>query len=334
MTEPFFLRTLYCMNLSGIHHVTAVTADPAGNHAFYTKTLGLRLVKKTVNQDDVSAYHLFYADDDGTPGTDMTFFHWPHVNQSRVGPGNIDRTLFLIPKGSVDYWSERLRDYGAATAVEDAYDGAPVIRFNDPEGQRLGLLAIEPVPDDVSTVQDSQVPPEHQLRGFASVEIRVASNWPTTDFLPVYLDFERLSDSRTTDGESVYRYRSGSGVRGGASYGDIQLIVDNATGRRGAVGVGGVHHVAFRVPDRDTQDAVLAELSERGVPTSGLIDRFYFRSIYFREPGGVLFEIATDGPGFAVDEDKKSLGTELALPPFLESRRAEIESALIPLTTR
>ncbi len=321
------------MNLPGIHHVTAVTADPSLNHQFYTGTLGLRLVKKTVNQDDVSAYHLFYSDNDGSPGTDMTFFHWPHVSTARPGPGAIDRTLFLIPEASVEYWTDRLADCDLTSGREPAYNGATVLRFSDPEGQRLGLVTIDPVPDDVVPVSNTSVPSEHQLRGFASVEIRVAPEWPTSDFLTGYLQFDRLPDSRSSQNEPVYRFRTGSGARGGAAYGDVHLIEDAGATRRGTVGVGGVHHVAYRVPDTTTQDAVLSELNASGVPNSGLIDRFYFRSLYFREPGGVLFEIATDGPGFAVDEDAETLGENLALPPFLEHRRNEIEAGLVPLTT-
>lgn len=321
------------MNLPGIHHVTAVTADPTENYRFYTGTLGLRLVKKTVNQDDVSAYHLFYSDNDGSPGTDMTFFHWPHVSPARPGPGAIDRTLFLIPEASADYWQRRLADLTTSAGPEDAYNGATVLRFTDSEGQRLGLVTTASVPDDVTPVSGNEVPAEHQIRGFASVEIRIAQEWPTGDFLERHLSFSALSPSASVDHEIVYRYRTGSGVRGGAAYGDVHLIEDTRATRRGAVGVGGVHHVAYRVPDHETQDAVLSELSSSGIPTSGLVDRFYFRSVYFREPGGVLFEIATDGPGFAVDEDPHTLGTSLALPPFLESRRSEIEAGLIPLTT-
>ncbi|MFP4509431.1 MAG: ring-cleaving dioxygenase [Spirochaetaceae bacterium] len=321
------------MNLPGLHHVTAVTADPVKNYRFYTETLGLRLVKKTVNQDDISAYHLFYSDNEGSPGTDMTFFHWPHVSASRPGPGTIDRTLFLIPSASVDFWRERLAALTSSADPEEAYDGATVLRFTDFEGQRLGLVTTDSVPEDVATVPGNDVPAEHQIRGFASVEIRIAPDWPTGDFLERYLNFSALSPSVSVGNETVFRYRTGSGVRGGAAFGDVHLIEDAGATRRGAVGVGGVHHVAYRVPDRETQDAVLSELTSNGVPTSGLVDRFYFRSVYFREPGGVLFEIATDGPGFAVDENPDTLGASLALPPFLESRRSEIEAGLVPLTT-
>jgi glyoxalase family protein len=297
------------MGTHSIHHVTAVTAHIAENLRFYTEVLGLRLVKRSVNQDDVSAYHLFYADAVGTPGTDMTFFDWPSISANVPGPGTIAQTAFRIPKGSVEWWAQRLEEAGAFPGHDEE-----VVQFTDPEGQRLELVASP----DTSHAQPwtAAVPEEHAIRGILGVDLESARPESTAKVLTDILGYKRLSSGYfETEDESAR----------------IRLLVSTAN-RMGRVGAGGVHHVAFRVADDDELNALQRKVEEAGLQTSGYVDRFYFHSVYFREPGGVLFELATDGPGFASDEDMHALGEKLALPPFLEGRRAEIEAGLKPLT--
>ena len=307
------------MQLTGIHHLTAVTADAAGNHAYYTQTLGLRLVKKTVNQDDTSAYHLFYADGRGSPGTDVTFFDWP-ADRERRGTRSIVRTGLRVTGASLSYWADRL-----GQPVIDR-DGRPTIDFDDPEGQRLSLVTddgkAQPHPWD-----RSPVPAEHQVRGLGPVTISVPDLSPTHRVLTTVLD---MRDVRiySLGGVTVHVYEMGDG--GPAA--ELHVAVEPG-GRPHTAGTGGAHHVAFRVPTFAGYDAWAERLQELRVANSGPVDRFYFRSLYFREPNGVLFELATDEPGFHADEPMEHLGERLSLPPFLEPKRASIEAGLKPLPT-
>ncbi|MGU3536671.1 ring-cleaving dioxygenase [Methylobacterium sp. A54F] len=310
------------MQLHGIHHLTAITAQAADNLAFYTRMLGLRLVKKTVNQDDVSAYHLFYADGIAAPGTDLTFFDWPAPRERR-GSNSITRThLRVAGPAAIDWWREHLGRQGVAHAVPIERDGRLTLEFEDGEGQRLALV------DDGGTGAanpwaGSPVPTEHQIRGLGPIRLAVARPEHTEAVLVEVLGMAYDRTFELPEGE-VRVYRMGPG--GPAA--EVQVMADaSAAARQGA---GAVHHVAFRIPDAD--HAAWAErLRERRMPSSGPVDRYYFRSLYFREPNGILFEIATDGPGFSTDEPLESLGERLALPPFLEPRRAEIEAGLKPL---
>ena len=302
-----------------IHHVTAVTAQIRENLAFYTETLGLRLVKKSVNQDDVSAYHLFYADAAGTPGTDMTFFDWPTIGPNVPGAGSIAATSFRVPKKSLDWWQERLEE--AATGPMRDIDELECdrIQFSDPEGQRLELvedddLAGEAVPWDAS------VPGEFAIRGILGVDLESARPRLTWQVLTDLLGFTPIP--------GIPGCLQAAGPN---SFARIR-VAGAPSGRMTRVGAGGVHHVAFRVKDDEELREMQAKIEAAGLATSGYVDRFYFHSLYFREPGGILFELATDGPGFASDEDLSSLGEHLALPPFLEARRSEIESGLQPLS--
>ncbi len=322
------------MQLTGIHHLTAITARAAENHAFYTGVLGLRLVKKTVNQDDVSAYHLFYADGEASPGTDLTFFDWP-VGPERRGAHSIARTGLRVGSAeSLTWWHNRLSDHDLKVGEIHERDGRATLDFEDPEGQRFALVNdSEGFP--AHPWSKSPVPLEHQIRGLGPITLCVPSLDRTAKILT---DLMNMSADRTyavpgtaddeghTNHITVHVFTMGDGGPGA----ELHLAVDPHApiARQGA---GGVHHVAFRTPNFDQYAAWHKRLIDAGYPNSGPINRFYFRSLYFREPNGILFEIATDGPGFAADEPMDALGETLALPPFLEDRRAEIEAGLKPL---
>lgn len=319
------------MQLAGIHHLTAITANARGNHAFYTETLGMRLVKKTVNQDDVSAYHLFYADGKGTPGTDITFFDWPAAPERR-GTHSIVRTGFRVAnRDSLAYWADRLQKLGVVHRKAVERDGRTTLDLEDPEGQRLSLVAddgqLEPHPWD-----KSPVPAEYQIRGLGPITISVPELEPTDAILQQLMNFRPVrqytgSTSNGTVGESTYHvYEMGDGGPAAELHVAVEKTLPPASS-----GAGGVHHVAFRVPTFAEYDQWYSRLREFRIPNSGPVDRFYFKSLYFREPNGILFELATDGPGFHADEPIETLGERLSLPPFLESQRATIEAGLKPL---
>ena len=309
--------------LGGIHHLTAVSADAAGNHAFYTSVLGMRLVKKTVNQDDVSAYHLFYADGTASPGTDLTFFDWPAARERRGGNSVVLTSLRVAGGAALGYWLARFDTSGVAHGPIERVDNRDRIAFEDPEGQRLALV------DDggagpANPWDRSPVPPPYQVRGLGPITMSVPRLAPSERFVTDILAM-RAARRYETDGAAVHVYAMGEG--GPAA--ELHIRVDPAL-RPAQPGAGGVHHVAFRIPDAE-YDGWVERYRRLGVRSSGPVDRYYFRSLYAREPGGVLFEIATDGPGFATDEPMEALGERLALPPLLEPRRAEIERGLKPL---
>lgn len=313
------------MELAGIHHLTAITADAAANKRFYTHVLGLRLVKKTVNQDDTSAYHLFYADGEATPGTDITFFEWP-VPREKRGTHSISRTGFRIGADSFDYWEKRLKDAGLEHGPITTIAGRKALDFEDPEGQRFrlteddGALPVHPWPK-------SPVPAKHQIRGLGPITISVPDLAPTELVLTKLMNMRKGSSYPSPDGAGdVHVFEMGKGGAGAELHVAVQPGLPVA--RQGA---GGVHHVAFRTPSQQELQAWAQNLRAVGMPSSGEVERYYFRSLYFREPGGNLFEIATDGPGFAVDEPLETLGESLSLPPFLEPQRARIEAKLTPL---
>lgn len=312
------------MDLTGIHHLTAITANATQNKRFYTETLGLRLVKKTVNQDDTTAYHLFYADGQGTPGTDITFFDWP-TGPERRGTHSISRTGLRVAASSLEFWADRFSDAGLVHGSITTVDGRASLDFEDPEGQRFRLTG-----DDDSDVHPwvrSPVPAEHQIKGLGPITISVPQLAPTKMVLTQVLNMRAAREYQSPDGVGkVHVFEMG---KGGASA-ELHVVVQPGlpTAQQGA---GAVHHVAFRTPDLDGIKGWAQQLIKFNVPNSGEVERYYFRSLYFREPGGNLFEIATDGPGFAVDEPMETMGEGLALPPFLEDRRAEIEAGLKPL---
>ncbi len=306
-------------SLKGIHHVTAITADVRSNHHFYTHVLGMRLVKKTVNQDDTTAYHLFYADGVGSPGSDLTFFDWPAGPEAR-GTGAVTRTSLRVA-GSLAFWSDRLSSHGITGSPREI-DRRAVLDFEDPEGQRLRL--VDDASGDARPYGASPVSGPEQIRGLGQIELSVPDPAQAALFLTRVLGMAELR-TFSDDGVEV-RVFGPEGVTGSAA----ELHLRAAAGPRARQGAGAVHHVAFRIDD-DAYDAWVAHYRALHIASSGPVDRFYFRSLYAREPNGILIELATDGPGFHADEPIETMGQTLALPPFLEPRRADIERNLKPM---
>ena len=314
------------MELGGIHHLTAVSARIRDNHHFYTRTVGMRLVKRSVNQDDTSAYHLFYADAKGSPGSDLTFFDWP-VDSERRGTHAITRTgLRVAGLASLEWWKDHLRDAQVAVGEIVERDGRLTLDVEDAEGQRLALI------DDGGQGTShpwsgSPVPAASQVRGLGTLIVIGPTLKPTDAVLQRALGMRPVREYPHPDDarQTVHVYEMGPG--GAAAELHVAVQPGLPVARQGA---GGVHHVAFRTPDGE-YDAWAERLNTLGIPNSGKVDRYYFRSLYFREPNGILFEIATDGPGFGVDENEATLGEQVVLPPFLEPRREEIVSALKPI---
>lgn len=313
------------MQLGSIHHLTAITADPSANHDFYTRVLGLRLVKKTVNQDDVSAYHLFYADGRGAPGSDMTFFDWP-APRAVHGRQSISRTSFRVPADGLGWWRDWFATNDVAHGEITERLGRETLDFSDAEGQRLRLTA-DARDGEAHVWAKSPVPAERQILGLGPITLTLADLAPTERVLSEVMNMRHAGSVEGADEPGAITHMFEMGEGGAAAELHLVIAPDLSPASPGA---GGVHHVAFHIPD-DAYDAWTARLSEKGMNSSGPIDRFYFKSLYFREPGGVLFEIATDGPGFAADEPLERLGQSLSLPPFLENRRAEIEAGLRPI---
>jgi glyoxalase family protein len=316
------------MQLLGIHHLTAISARIADNHRFYTQVLGMRLVKRSVNQDDTSAYHLFYADAAGSPGTDITFFDWPVPPEAR-GTHSIIRTMLRVNgRDTLEWWRGRLQEHGVG--VEDVVerDGRLTLDFEDPEGQRLSLLDDGGAGDDPVIWEQSPVPPERQIRGLGPIVLSVPSITQTELMLTQVMGMREARRYAWvgTEQENVHVFEMGPGGPGAELH--VAVQPDLPVARQGA---GAVHHVAFRTPNDTEYDEWAERLRTMRIPNSGPIDRYWFRSLYFREPNGILFEIATDGPGFAVDEDAATLGEKVVLPPFLEPQRERIVSRLKPI---
>ena len=314
------------MELLGIHHLTAISAQIRGNKRFFTDTLGMRLVKRSVNQDDVSAYHLFYADALGSPGTDVTFFDWP-VPRERRGGRSITRTALRVDgSNGMDYWTERFDRLGVTHETPTVRDGRLTLDFEDGEGQRLALVD-DGGAGDAHPWDKSPVPAERQIRGLGPISMTVPDLAPTDMVLQQVMGMRPVRTYPVPDSpsEHVHVYEMGKGGAGA----ELHIAVRPGLPVAGQ-GAGGVHHVAFRSADAD-YDAWANRLDDMRIPNSGKVDRFWFKSLYFREPNGVLFEIATDGPGFGVDEDMATLGEKVVLPPFLEPRRGEIVANLKPI---
>jgi glyoxalase family protein len=296
------------MKLEGIHHISCITGNAAGNVDFYVGVLGLRLAKKTVNQDDPSVYHLFYGDEAGSPGHDLTFFEYPGARPGRAGAGMVHRLVHRVgSEASLDYWAERLGSHGVGTERDTGS-----LRFADPEGLHHELIVDES--GDEPLTAESDVPAEHRIRGFAGVRA-YGDPAVTAPAVEGVLGFEPR-------GEGAWEVR---GAQRGGTY-----DIDPAPAEHGIPGAGTVHHVAFAMEMAD-EDAWRRRVLGSGLHPTPIIDRFYFHSVYFREPGGVLFELATMGPGFTVDQPESELGSTLALPPFLEGQREQIEAVLTPL---
>lgn len=306
--------------MSGIHHVTAICGKPARNLEFYTRTLGLRFVKKTVNFDDPATYHLYYGDEVGRPGTILTFFARERAAPGQAGVGLTYQTAFRVPVGSIGYWTHRFIEKGVASEPPERRFGEPVLAFTDADGMKLALVGVSGA--EVEPAWSSgDIPLEHAIRGFHGVTLMLENVARTGAVLTGVLGFQEVG-------------REGAYVRFRATEtaGCVVDIREAQEFLQGGMGRGSVHHIAFRAADDREQAEMARKLREsHGLEPTGQKDRQYFRSVYFHEPGGVLFEIATDEPGFAVDEPVASLGSELKLPQFLEARRAEIEAILPPI---
>jgi len=302
----------------GIHHVTSIAGSARRNLDFYTRTVGLRLVKKTVNFDDPGSYHFYYGDSAGRPGTILTFFAWEGAAPGRLGIGEAQETVFSIPEGSIGYWTQRLIERGVAQDPPMRRFGATTIAFKDQDGTRLALTGVKGVETEPGWSAGG-VPAEHAIRGFHSVSLLLAEASPTAAILTDVFGFA----AGGADGPTQ-RFQAPGSSLGGVI--DLRTAGEFLAARQGA---GSVHHIAFRAADDAEQAAMVLKLMQdhRLRPTEQK-DRNYFRSVYFREPGRVLFEIATDPPGFAIDESPGELGKALKLPPFLEGRRSAIEAAL------
>jgi glyoxalase family protein len=307
-------------DITGIHHITAISGDAQENLDFYAGVLGMRLVKKSVNQDDPGTYHLFYADADGHPGTDLTFFPFRFSAPGRIGAGLGVEIALAIPEGSLEYWRQRLSDHGATLGDDEVRRGERVLTLSDPHGQQLALVEtgdereFEPWPR-------SPVPADRQVRGLHAVRVWEHSLALSASFLTEVLEFSSY-------GEENGWHRFGVGGGGSGKHIEIREMPDTP---RGAWGVGTMHHVAWRVADESVELKVRDRIAKAHRRPTEVIDRFWFKSVYFLEPGGVLFEIATEGPGFTADEEPEHLGEQLVLPPWLEPQRQAIESTLPPL---
>lgn len=307
----------------GIHHITAIAGAPQENLDFYVDVLGLRLVKKSINQDAPDTYHFFFADGAGHPGTDLTFFPWPAMDAGRVGAGVWGEIGFVVPPGSLDWWENRLRSRGVTPGQREERFGEAVLPFRDPHGMLLSLTETETARVFEFTPWDrSPVPATRQIRALGSATLTVRNEDATVAFLGGAFGFTFHAEQ---NGRRRYVVDEGAGGQ------RLDLIVDPGAST-GKWGVGAVHHVAFRVPDSEAEAAVEQQVIRQGGRSSGVIDRFWFKSVYVREPSGALCEVATDGPGFGVDEEMEHLGETLVLPPWYEPQRERIEAILAPIT--
>jgi glyoxalase family protein len=306
------------MRQSGIHHVTAIAGPARRNLDFYTRTLGLRLVKRTVNFDDPSTYHFYYGDEAGRPGTILTFFPWEHAAPGRLGIGETQETVFRVPEGSIGFWMHRFIERAVPHEAIEKRFGETVLAFKDPDGMRLALVAVPGIEGEPAW-SANEVPVGHAIRGFHSASLLLADAAPTGAILTDVLGFTEVAREG-----ALVRYKAGDTVLGGIV--DLRAAGNFMKGRAGA---GTVHHIAFRAESDAVQGEMVKRLAENhGIHATEQKNRDYFRAVYFREPGGLLFEIATDDPGFAVDEPAASLGQALKLPRFLEERRPQIEAVL------
>jgi glyoxalase family protein len=304
----------------GLHHITAIAGPAQENLDFYAGVLGMRLVKRSVNQDDPNTYHLFYADAEGHPGSDLTFFPWDTAAPPRMGHGLAVEVSLEIPAGTIDFWAARLTKYGLQPRGPHQRFGDTILQVVDPHGLNLALVEPGIAPRRPFTPWDGGlVAGEHQIRGLYGAQMWEREAAPTARFMTSVLGFQEIASE---GGWTRYGFTDAPGV--------IDLR-ETPGERRGAWGRGAVHHLAWRVDDEAHELAVREQVEHAGGRPTPVIDRFWFKSVYFKEPGGVLFEIATEGPGFGVDEDPDHLGEQLVLPPFLEPLRPQIESALPPL---
>ncbi|QKY21646.1 ring-cleaving dioxygenase [Halolamina sp. CBA1230] len=310
----------------GIHHVTCVAGDPQRNMEFWAETLGLRLVKRSINQDDPSTYHFFFGDAEGTPGTSMTFFPWEDLPQGKVGSGQVSRIAFRVPEGSLDFWEDRFDEYGVEYDERVERFGETVLPFRDPDDLPVELVETEIGDDDPTTAWTEFVPEDAAIRGFHSVTLWVADPDPTEELLET-MGFDRVGTEQAegdTPGDERTRFAAEGPV---GKYVDVLPTIQG-----GRNGHGTVHHVAFQTPTDEEQDAMRKAVRSRGLNPTQQIDRHWFRSVYFREHAGILFELATNGPGYDSDEPLDDLGGRLVLPGTFEAQRDEIEAGLPDVT--
>ena len=322
------------LTLKGLHHVSAITAKAPENYRFYTEVLGLRLIKKTVNQDDISVYHLFYGDEEGNPGTELTFFELPSAGRNRDGNNSISALSLRVPSDdALLFWTQRFAVFNVEHEEITERGGRKTLAFTDHEGQRLILVSDEHNQGMAGGKpwDKSPVPAEYAITGLGPAHLTVETAEHTALILEDLLGFRRKGTypSQAAGQPDVIVFETGEGGSGTEIH--LEERKDLPQER---LGRGGVHHVAFRVDNEEELKLWIERIRTVQLPNSGFVDRFYFRSLYFREPNGILFELATDGPGFATDEQPEHLGESLALPPFLESKRAQIEAHLKPLDTR
>lgn len=301
--------------ITGIHHITALASDPQKNLDFHTGVMGLRLVKKTINFDAPDVYHFYFGDETGTPGTILTFFPFPGARKGQKGVGEATYTAFSIPKDAVSYWQERLKRFGIPLSTPIERFGETVLRFEDPDG--LGIELITSLNDSRKGWSYGNIPIEYAIRGFHSVSLNLRAKQLTVDLLTEVMDYTFLGEE-----DNRYRYVTSGNP------GDIVDIVVNQPGTRSIQSAGTVHHIAFRTSDEASQLEIRQKLWGYGQQVTEVKDRNYFKSIYFREPGGILFEVATDEPGFAIDEEVSRLGEALKLPEWAEKHRQKIEQSL------
>ena len=308
--------------VQGLHHVTAIAGPPQENLDFYAGVLGMALVKRSVNQDDPGTYHLFYADAEGHPGTDLTFFPWAQAAPARPGHGLASEVMLAVPSGSLEWWASRLSRYGTPISWPETRFGEKTLLLRDPHGLDVALVEIDPSTRAFTPQEGGPVPAERQIRGLHGARLREHKLGPTVSFLTEVLGFREVGAESGWRRYAVVNGGSGAHV-------DVQEGPDLP---RGFWGVGSIHHLAWRVDDETHQLAVRKQVEAASRRPTPVIDRFWFKSVYFTEPGGVLFELATDGPGFAVDEDPAHLGETLVLPPWLEPDRTRIEAVLPKLS--
>ncbi|MGF9889324.1 ring-cleaving dioxygenase [Priestia megaterium] len=319
------------MELLGLHHVSILTGKAEKNYQFFTKVLGMRLVKKTVNQDNTQSYHLFYADGEGTPGTEVTFFDIPGLARTHQGSSDISTVSLRVKStDSLHFWKERFEQYGVEYEEIAKRANRDTLAFKDYEGTRLLLVADNGEKGVRAGVpwKREDIPLEHAIIGLGPVTLTVGTAEPTVDVLTNIMGFRYVGSypSLAGDHRDILVYATGEGGSGAEVH--IETRPDLPKVR---LGRGGVHHVAFRVPNEEEYNKWAARLNENSLPNSGKVERYYFKALYFREPNGILFELSTDTPGFATDEPLETMGQTLALPPFLEPKRKEIEEKLRPL---
>lgn len=312
----------------GIHHVTAITGNPQRNMKFYVDNLGLRLVKLTVNQDDPTSYHLYYGDELGRPGTILTFFNWPNIPEGHRGTSEVAATSFLIPEDSISYWTNRFKNKQIQfRGPDNRFENEQVISFNDPDGLELELVAHKSSMERETKVwKEGPIPVEHAIRGFYSVTLSERGYEYTASVLTDELGFVPThKDGSRFRYEIPSRESAGKEDIDGASIVDVMCLPYT---QQANIGIGSVHHVAYRTPSDEQQQVLRQSIVKAGLNATPVIDRFYFHSVYFQEPGGILFEIATNPPGFTIDEKAEELGSRLVLPPWLEPDRKSLEKIL------